>query len=194
MKADAESTARGHASALAEGRLRADHIQARFKVAPSGDLDCRQIQWLGYHEAGLAGALAPPLQAALSFFREHFSEQFKRQTEFAFHHHLPAGFLGSCFNEAALEFNLPSFALHRDNIVYDNDWVAAVVVLKSPPHDASDLVFPEFGVGVELRAGDVALYRAKALHGFTPLDESAASTDRIDLCFGGICRPLESDF
>lgn len=69
-------------------------------------------------------------------------------------------------------------AVHRDSGDLPTGF-GVISILRSGEYDGGELIFPEFGVAVDLREGDVLLADVHQLHGNAPIEPGAGPWERI---------------
>jgi hypothetical protein len=133
--------------------------------------------------------LLPFIQAVSTAFRDYAPAQYCKQEEFIYRVHPDWVIPRSVFTTITVNRNWRT-AAHRDKGDFSSG-LGVMAAIEAGSYQGGELVFPKYGVAVDMRTGGVALADVHELHGNRPIEGTPGGYIRFSGVF--YCREKMQD-
>lgn len=141
---------------------------------------CRATRFTG-SEAERWEELMPFTLLAAEEFKREMPERYRTQAQLAARCKPDYIIRGTPFSTLTVNNNVIA-ATHKDAGDY-KDGFGLIAVARQGHYRGGWLVFPEYGVGVDLRDGDLLYFNSHDWHGMTPFEGAEEGHERISVVF-----------
>ena len=175
-------------------RVRKDGTVSKTDIAPPvqsiilGNFDrnprfpyCRQTAFNAKHPLLFREGILPFVQRVADTFRDAVPKRYESQTKHAEATHPAWVIPGTPFTTVTVNRNWRTM-LHQDaGDLPAPDGISTIAVVRRGSYTGCWLTFPQYGVGVDMKDGDVLIFDSHEWHANTPMEKESEDALRVSI-------------